>query len=102
MVFASSAPHIVVQDVVVPPSATQLVQQRHAVSAAQALTAGQHIVFVHFVQAESLDVGVQRTPPELDEEVVTPLHGAAHLAATQLLRAWVAVSGWGHCIRQRL
>jgi hypothetical protein len=61
------------------------------------LTWLQHFVFVHVVQAESLEVGVQRMPPEEDE---APLHGPAQAAATHALRAWVVASGRGHWPRQ--
>jgi hypothetical protein len=100
---ASIGPHDAVHDVVLPPCATQFVQQRQAVWAAQALTSGQQLVFVHAVQGGSLAIGAQSTPPELDEDdVLVPLQGAPQLAATHELSACVVALGWGHCIRQVL
>ena len=54
---ASMGPHDEVHEVVVPPSATQFVQQRQTVCAAQAFTCGQQLVFVHAVQGGSLGIG---------------------------------------------
>jgi hypothetical protein len=73
------------------------------------LTWLQQFCLVQTVQALSLLVGVQRTPPELVDvepelldEVVTPLHGPPHAAATHELSAWVTPLGAGHCVRQKL
>jgi hypothetical protein len=100
---ASIAPHMEVHEVVVPPCATQFVQQRQAVWAAHAFTWGQQLVFVHAVQGGSLAIGAQSTPPELEEDDwLVPLQGPPHLAATHELSAWVGASGCGHCMRQVL
>jgi hypothetical protein len=100
---ASIGPHDDVQEVVLPPCATQFVQQRQAVWAAQAFTWGQQLVLVHAVHGGSLAIGAQSTPPELDEDdVLVPLQGPPHCAATHALSACVVALGWGHCMRQVL
>ena len=102
VVVESIAPHDAVHDVVEPPVSTQFVQQRQGLSAAHALTSEQHFVFVHEVQGGSLAVGVQSTPPELDDDALTPLHVAEQCAATHALSACVVASGCGHCFRHVL
>jgi hypothetical protein len=99
---ASIGPHIEVHEVVLPPCATQFVQHRQTVWAAQAFTWGQQLVFVHAVQGGSLAIGAQSTPPELEDDVLIPLQGPPHWAATHELSACVVALGCGHCIRQVL
>jgi hypothetical protein len=75
---APIAPH----EVVVPPCATQFVQQRHAPFAAHVFTREQQFIFVHAVQGGSLAIGAQSTPPELDDIAASYTRAAVRGEAT--------------------
>lgn len=73
---------------------TQLTQQRHALSPAQAVTSEQQLVLLHVTHAVSPVSGAQAPPElELEEDVVlAPLHCALQLLVTQELSVSVVAS----------